>query len=174
MIDLLYILNGLSEILWENIDNWKIIYPDLKIANSDLLAKSISIENFEFIDGGKKIDKVYSKGKLEISVHASGKKAKESDLESLIQILSVKLLLNDREPICFYKWEYKKPSGLLKKNDKIVLLSTCNISEAFEKTLEDVINKELPKYRSDSKERPLSEDQLRIISSFEAVSGVTR
>src|SRR3989304_6636267 len=173
MIDLLYILNGLSEILWENINNWKIIYPDLKIANSDLLTKSISIENFEFIDGGKKIDKVYSKGKLEISVHSSGKKAKESDLESLIQILSVKLLLNDRRPFCSYKWEYKKPSGLLKKNDED-LLSPCNISEAFEKTLKDVITEELPKFRRDSKERTLSDDQVRILSSFEAVSGVTR
>jgi len=54
----------------------------------------------------------------------------------------------------------------LKKEDRIDLLSPCDISQAIEKTLEDIIFKELPKFRGRSKEKPISEDQLQKISSF--------
>jgi hypothetical protein len=39
-------------------------------------------------------------------------------------------------------------------------MSPCDISQAIEKTLEDIISKELPKFRGSSKEKPISEDQL--------------
>ncbi len=170
MIKSIYILNGISYILKETLDNLRSTYPDLRVSGCDLNSKVIWIENFEFIYNGKKINNIYTKGKLEVSIHSNGRKVKESSLENLITSISLNFLL-EGEMVCFYKWEFKKSSGLLKKQDYD--LCTCNISEAFKKTLEDVITKELPKFIGNSKEKKLSEDQLRKISSFDALTGIT-
>lgn len=172
MINSIYILNHISYILKETVNNWRSTYPDLRVSGCDLNSRAIWIENFEFINNGKKINQVYTKGKLEAAIHPCGKIPKEPSLENLITSISFKLLLNDREPVSFYKWESKQTSGLLKKEDRFDL-SICNVSKAFEITLEDVISKELPKFIGYSKEKKLSEDQLRKISSFEALPGLT-
>jgi hypothetical protein len=175
MINSPIILNCLSEILIEKVDLLISEYPELRISGCDLNSKSIWIENFEFIENGKKINQVYSKGKLEIRVHPNGKKVKEQNLEVLIATIMFNLFIRDREPISYYKWEYKKSSGLLKKEDRIDLLTECTVSEAFDKTLKDIITEELPKFRGNSKEKTISEDQLEKMSFFEplSVSGAT-
>lgn len=173
MINSPIMLDGISEILNENVESLCNTYPDLKISGCELMSKSIWIENFEFVEGAKKINNVYSKGKLEISIHSSGKKPKRIDLESSIVIISFRLFLGEGEPISFYKWEFNKTSSLLKKEDKTDLLCPCNISQAIKRTLEDVVLKELPRFRGSSKEKTISDDQLTKISSFNgiAVSG---
>ena len=170
MINSPIVLDFISEILIKNVDSLSHIYPDLKISGCDLMSKSIWIENFEFIEGTNKINNIYSKGKLEVSIHQSGKKSKKSDLEDLITIISIRMFLGDDEPISFYKWESNKTSCLLKKEDRIVLMSPCSIPQAFKKTFEDIIHGELPKFRGDSKEKKLSDDQLLKLSSFNGLS----
>ncbi len=164
-----YVLDNISDILTDNIGKLGNKYPDLNIAGANL--KSIWIENFEFIDNGKKINNIYTKGKLVVSVHLNGRKIKESSLENLITSISLNFHL-DGEVKCFYKWEFSKSSGLLKKQDYD--LCKCDVHDAFEKTLEDIIRVELPKFRGYSKEKTIPDDQTKKISSFGTVVGTSR
>jgi len=166
MINSPVILNFISEILIENVESLRDIYPDLKISGCDLMSRSIWIENFEFIEGTNKINNIYSKGKLEVLIHQSGKKSKKFDLEDLITIISIRMFLGDNEPVTFYKWESNKTSCLLKKEDKIILMNPCNIPQAFKTTFEDIVHRELPKFRGNSKEKKLSDEPQAIRTVF--------
>jgi hypothetical protein len=164
-----YILDNISKILNNNVGKLRSTYPDLKISGSNF--KSIWIENFEFLDNGKKINHIYTKGKLEILVHPNGRKVKESSLENLITSISLNLRI-EGEISSYYKWEYKKSSGLLKKQD--IDLCKCDVYSVFEITLEDIIKKELPKFRGGSKEKTVLEDQLKQLSFFGTTVGTTK
>lgn len=170
MINSPIILNGLSEILNKTAESLQSTHPDLRISGCDLKSKSIWIENFEYIDNGRKINQIYRKVKLESLVHPSGKKVKGADFRDLIEVVSFRLFLDDDVPVSFYKWEYKKSGGLLKKEDRIDLSPKCDISEALEKILDNIITEELPKFRRDSKEKTIADDQLQKIGSFEPLA----
>jgi len=63
MINSPFILDGISAILIENIERLYSTHPDLKFSGCELGSKSVIIENFEFFEGSKKINQIYSKGK---------------------------------------------------------------------------------------------------------------